>query len=119
MIKAIITILGIFSFLSYSVHAQVHIMDTACTIQDVTNFIEKDDWQTVKQSEGITIKYRWLKLEKSKTRELITHFTVDSHPDSVLALLKSSGKTHVMEQRCKIYACFRARQYTLDISFHV
>ncbi len=93
MTKAIYIFLWIMTCFAYHSTAQVHIMDTASTITNVTMHAQTGSWETVKQNKGITIKYRSIKLGKStKTRELSTHFTVEAHPDSILAYLRIPEK---------------------------
>lgn len=76
--------------------AQVHFMDTASTISEVTILAKKGEWETVKQGNGVTIKYRSLKFDKSvKTRELSAHFVLEAHPDSVVTYLQNP-KRHLL-----------------------
>lgn len=93
MNKVILILFILLSGTTLKLKAQTHVLDTVCNIKQVTNSAKKSPWETVKQDEGITIKYRWLKINKStKTREMLAQFSVVTPKDSIFNFLQQPEK---------------------------
>lgn len=93
MNKAILIFSIILFGITLKTKAQPNVLDTANSIQQVINSAKIWPWETVKQDGGVTIKYRWIKLNNNtKTREMLAHFKVVTLKDSVLTYLQNPNK---------------------------
>ena len=92
------------SGVTITLKAQIHVLDTVCNIKQVTNPAKKSPWETVKQDEGVVIKYRWLKINKSiKTREMLAQFSVVTPKDSIFNFLKQPEKHKIWNKGVKSF----------------
>lgn len=91
MTKLALTLVWFISI--YTTCAQIHILDTASNIHQVTEVADLEKWKTVKDEDGIRLQYRWLKIDNSiKTRELSLHFVTHTEMDTVLTYLQDAER---------------------------
>ncbi len=103
MIKGFLTLLWSIVFF-YHGYAQIHILDSASTIQQVMNMSDLEPWKVVKQEDDITLKYRWLKIGgELKTRALSIHFTSETHTDTLLSYLVNTEKHNEWNKGIKAF----------------
>lgn len=81
-------------------------IESVHTLSELLAQVEVGAWETARQSQGITLKYRDVTLENNRTtRQILAEFTLTAETDSILASLKDSDKLEAWNEgfrQCKI-----------------